>query len=142
MVLKGINMNGAKAYTLLELLITIAIVAILSVVSYQLYVWHIVSTRRADAQLALLKLSSALENYYLQHNTYEGATLAKINFPEKSPQGFYRMSFELDQNNQSYAAKATPLGDQAKRDKACGTLILMTDGRRSYQGEDQKAVCW
>ena|SRR3989338_11338767 len=131
-----------KGYTLLELLIVLTIVAILSGLSYQFYAWHVVTTRRADAQLALLKLSSALENYYLQHNTYTGATLEKINFPAKSPQGFYQMSFDFTQAGQSYVAKATPLGDQAKQDKACGILTLGTDGRRSYQGSDPKVICW
>ena len=131
-----------KGYTLLELLITLAIIAILASISYLGYQSHIISTRRADAQLALLKLSTSLENYYLQHNTYQGATLANMEFSEKSPQGFYQMTFVLEQQGQSYVAKAIPLGAQAKEDKACGTLTLTTDGRRSYEGNDPKASCW
>lgn len=134
--------QSQQAYTLLELLIVLVIAAILSALTYQFYRGHIVSVRRADAQLTLLKLSAALENYYLQHNTYQGATLTNIGIAEKSTQGFYRLSFELKQNGQSYVAKAAPLGAQAIEDKACGTLLLMTDGRRSYEGTDAKAVCW
>lgn len=134
--------QSEQAYTLLELLIVLVIAAILSALTYQFYRGHIVAVRRTDAQLTLLKLSAALENYYLQHNTYEGATLTNVGIREKSTQGFYRLSFELKQNGQSYVAKAIPLGVQAIQDKACGTLLLMTDGRRSYEGADPQAVCW
>ena len=131
-----------KAYTLIELLITFVIIAILSGMSFHLYTQHIVKTRRADGELALVKLSSALENYYLEHNTYQGATLTNMQFDEKSSQGFYQMHFDLLQDGQLYAAKATPVNAQARQDQACGTLILYTDGRRSYEGNDPKAVCW
>lgn len=134
--------HAEKGYTLLELLVVLVIAGILSALTYQFYISHIVATRRADAQLALLKLSTALENYYLQHNTYQGATLQNIGSAAKSSQGFYQLTFELKQNGQSYVAKAEPLGAQARQDKACGVLILFTDGRRSYEGADSRAVCW
>jgi type IV pilus assembly protein PilE len=129
-------------YTLLELLVVFVIIAILSALAAQIYVDHLIAIRRADAQLALLKLSTALEDYYLQHNTYEGASVRNIGIASRSPQGFYQLSFILENNGQSYRAKAQPLGAQAKQDKACGTLVLFTDGRRSYEGADPRAVCW
>ncbi|MCD6046559.1 MAG: pilE 1 [Gammaproteobacteria bacterium] len=131
-----------KAYTLIELLITLAIAAILAGFSYKLYEWHLVSVRRADGQLALVKLSAAMENYYLQHNSYRGAAFSNIDYPDHSPQGFYHLSFALEQDGQMYTLKATPVGDQAKKDQACGALLLTTDGRRSYEGDDSKASCW
>ncbi len=131
-----------KGYTLMELLIVMTILVILAGFSYKAYQWHQVSVRRADGQLALLKLSSALENYYLQHNTYKGASLETMHFQDKSSQGFYQLTFTLQDEGQNYAAKAIPVGAQALQDKACGTLVLMTDGRRTYEGEDAKAECW
>ncbi len=131
-----------EGYTLLEVLICVLLIAILSGIGGYYYEQHVIKTRRADGELALLKLSTALENYYLMHNTYKGATFADLNFPMRSPQGFYLMTFDLLDDGQSYAAKAVPLRDQAKQDKACGILILYTDGRRSYEGNDLHAVCW
>lgn len=131
-----------KAFTLIELLICLAIVAVLVGISYPLYRSHLATVRRADAQLSLLKLSGALENYYLDHHTYRGATFSTLHFPEYSPQGFYRMNIVLEQDAQSYQVQAIPQGDQAKLDKACGIIVLATDGRRTYVGTDPKAVCW
>lgn len=131
-----------KAYTLIELLITLAIAAIIAGVSYQVYVSHMISVRRADAQLALVKMSAAMEDYYLKHNTYRGATFQNINYPDHSPQGFYQLSFVLEQDDQMYTIRAKPLGIQAKQDKACGTLLITTDGRRSYEGGESDADCW
>ena len=138
----GMGMKNKNGYTLLEMLIVCALITIFAGLSYQFYIWHMVSVRRADAQLTLLKLSSALENYYLQHNTYSGATLKNIGIADKSSQAYYQMSFMLTDEGQSYEAKATPLRSQAEQDKACGSLTLTTDGKRSYQGNDPRAACW
>lgn len=127
----------------METIIASTIAIVIAGLSYYLYMDHLVSTRRADAQLGLVKLSGLLENYYLQHKTYKGATLQNIGMTiDTSPQGYYRMGFELHDDGQAYDALAIPLGAQAEDDKACGTLVLATDGRRSYRGEDKSAVCW
>jgi Tfp pilus assembly protein PilE len=65
-----------------------------------------------------------------------------MHFQDKSSQGFYQLTFTLQDEGQNYAAKAIPVRAQALQDKACGTLVLMTDGRRTYEGEDAKAECW
>lgn len=134
--------SKVRGYSLLEMLITLAIVAILSGVSYVWYSGHLASTRRANAELVLLKLQSGLENYYLEHKTYEGASLQNIKIDDNLIQGYYRLNIKLDQNGQSYEAQAIPIGQQAIADQDCGTLILATDGRRSYAGKDSEATCW
>lgn len=67
------SMNAArqaKGFTLIELMITVAIVAILGAVAYPAYTDQIRKGKRADARAALLNLLQQQERYMTQRNTY------------------------------------------------------------------------
>lgn len=68
--LHRIRSNSARGFTLLDLLITTAIVGLLAAIAYPSYSSHIVKARRAEAQLAMLVLMQQQENFYTAHNTY------------------------------------------------------------------------
>lgn len=131
-----------SAFSLIELMIALAIVAILATIGVPLYLQHVTTLHRADGQIALLQLSGRLENYYLQQHTYNGATFSVLKLPEHSPEGFYRLAIVLENDGQSYQIQAIPQGIQAKDDQACGTLELSTDGRRSSLGPGPNSHCW
>ncbi len=131
-----------RAFSLTEIIIVLVIIAILALVGIPTYQYHVVKTHRSDGQLALLKLSSLLENYYLREHTYNGATLARLGQAFNSPEGYYHLNIVLENDGQRYQVQAIPLGTQAAHDKACGTLQLSTDGRRTYLGTDPDANCW
>ena len=59
-----------NGYTLVELLVVLAIVGILSVISYGVYDQAMLKGRRAEARTALLQLLQQQERYYTQFNTY------------------------------------------------------------------------
>lgn len=68
-------------FTLIELMITVAIVGILAAVAYPAYTDQIRKGRRAECRSGLLQSMQQQERYYSQFNTYvsfdEGATNAK-----------------------------------------------------------------
>ncbi len=134
--------KSERAFSLMEVVIVMVLIAIVATISIPAYQRHVVTTHRADGQLALLKLSSALENYYLSHHTYHGADFSVLEQAPVSPEGFYRLAIVLKNDGQSYEIQAIPVGQQAAADKACGTLQLSTDGRRTFLGTDANAVCW
>lgn len=134
--------DSEHAFSLTEIIIVIIVIAILALIAIPTYQHHLIKTHRADGQLALLKLSSLLENYYLREHTYNGATLTRLGQPLKSPEGYYQLNIVLENDGQRYQAQAIPLGAQAANDKACGTLQLSTDGGRTYLGNDPDASCW
>ena len=131
-----------KAFTVLELVITLAIIGILAAIGIPLYKHHMAVSHRADGQIALLKLATAMENYYLKQRTYHGANFHTLEQTDSSPEGYYTLAIVLENDGQSYQLKAIPVGQQAKLDTQCGTLQLSTDGRRSFIGHDPKAQCW
>ncbi len=67
--------SSQRAFTLTEMMITVAVIGILAAIAYPSYLNQINSSREAEARAALASLSSVLAQYRLDNNTYLGATL-------------------------------------------------------------------
>jgi type IV pilus assembly protein PilE len=59
-----------KGFTLIELMVAVAIVGILAAIAIPSYQESMRKSRRADAQSALLNIANAMERYFTQNNTY------------------------------------------------------------------------
>jgi type IV pilus assembly protein PilE len=72
-------MNGCRpseGFTLLELMITVAIVAILAAIAYPGYRQHIIHSKRSAAETAMMDLANREQQYLLANRTYaDTATL-------------------------------------------------------------------
>ena len=62
--------NTQNGFTLIELMIAVAVVAILAAIAYPSYQDSIVKSRRADAKSALLELSVIMERLYTATGCY------------------------------------------------------------------------
>ena len=62
--------HGVHGFTLIELMVTVAIVAILSAIAYPAYTEYILKSRRTDAKNALLDLAARQERFYSLNNKY------------------------------------------------------------------------
>ncbi|MBA2408610.1 MAG: type IV pilin protein [Gammaproteobacteria bacterium] len=86
----------ARGFTLIELMIVVAIVAILGGIAYPSYVNQLQRTRRAEGQAMVMEIMAAQERYYSSNNTYTidltelGYTLVSGNLD--SDGGWYRIS--------------------------------------------------
>lgn len=65
--------GSEQGFTLIELMIVVAIIGIIAAIAYPSYVEQVKSTRRADVQGSLMSFANAMERYYTQNNTYVGA---------------------------------------------------------------------
>ncbi len=114
----------AAGFTLIELMITVAVVAILAAIAYPSYQDQIRKSRRAQAKADLVELAQLAERFHTVNNTYAGWTLP---FSQSPRDGTSHYGLALsDTGAAKFTLTATPAGDQAK-DK-CGTLTLNQAG--------------
>jgi type IV pilus assembly protein PilE len=59
-----------RGFTLVELMVTVAIIGILASVAIPSYLEHITSAKRAEAQGALASFANAMEQWSLQNGSY------------------------------------------------------------------------
>ncbi len=142
-----------RGFTLIELMVTIAIVAILGTMAVSAYSSQVRKSRRTEARTALLDLASREERFFSTNNVY---TTSNANlgyaaaFPQVVGSGYYNVSICVANgtNPQACAGNgaagnmflltATAVGAQAK-DTACATLTLDNTGQ---QGGTNAATCW
>ncbi|WKJ89763.1 type IV pilin protein [Methylomonas montana] len=150
-------MNKQQAFTLVELMVTVAIVGILAAIAIPNYQESVKKSRRADAEGALLGLANAMERRFTEANSYcdaggaDGAnscgaagtndTGSPSIYPAQSPasgNAAYALTISAVTAN-TYTLLATPTGAQAN-DK-CGTLTLTNTGVKGVSSASV-AECW
>jgi len=113
-----------QGFSLIELMIVVAIVAILSAVAFPSYQQYRLTAIREEAKERLMTCRQAMEEYYVAHKTYIGAMASKIcpkYFPEGSTSvtAYYRFTRGVEKRNR-YIIQARPLGIMAA--DRCGWL--------------------
>jgi type IV pilus assembly protein PilE len=135
----------AKGFTLLEVMIVVALIAILSTLAYSSYGEAVRKARRGDAQAALTGLASAMQRHYTEQtpSLFTGAaagggnTGAPAIFPTQSPLDGARKYYNLTINasdGSTYTLHAAPISGSAQASDKCGTLTLTSTGQRNITG--------
>ena len=144
--------KGASGFTLMELLVAIAIVGILFAVALPSYNQSQRKSRRTDAVVAALAIQVAQESFrgscpfYAQNlgtaNTCGStAALSTVNAASSSANGFYTMSITASSaTGNAYEIKAVANGDQAE-DTGCTTLTI-TFNATNPRGLKAPTDCW
>lgn len=136
----------SKGITLIELMITVAIVAILASIAYPSYRRQVMRSNRTEAKVVLMEASQSLEKCYTTANTYVGCAPAVARLGN-TPSGSYAISAgagNADITQSTYRLTATAQGTQAD-DTDCATLALTHLNVRSATkkgGAANDATCW
>jgi type IV pilus assembly protein PilE len=133
-------MNTLKSgFSLLELMIVLIIVSILAAISYPLYQQHVLKTRRALAKVALLRLATSLERYYLSNNSYKDAKFEDLGIPAMVADNHYQLELPTATSD-TFVIRAVPINGQTA-DRSCGVLALNQSGEKFISGNGLLADC-
>ena len=102
-------MRRASGFTLIELMITVAIVAILAAVAYPSYLNYIRKGKRATAQVALMELASKQQTYLLDRRVYSNnLTTLGFNAPKEIENDYTFSATNTDGPPPTFTITATP----------------------------------
>ncbi|WP_346300248.1 type IV pilin protein [Halomonas sp. BM-2019] len=138
----------SAGFTLIELMIAVAIVGILASIAYPSYTRYVTESRRAEAKVILMEVAAQLERCYTVNNSYEDCNA----FPRDSENGFYFVEEPDGWDGTgsepsagfiaafAYRIVAEAREPQKSRDSDCGDLTLNHRGERGATG--QRDDCW
>jgi type IV pilus assembly protein PilE len=146
--------HASSGFTLIELMVTVAIVTILATIAVTSYTSQVQKSRRTEAKGALLDLAGREERLFSTTNAYSnqesflgyGAAVAMTNMPFGN--NYYTLTATVPDPAQaagipSYILTATPVaGTSQATDTQCGSFSVNQLGVQTVTGTYTVSQCW
>jgi type IV pilus assembly protein PilE len=146
--------DSVKGFTLIELMVAVAVVAIIASIAYPSYRGQMMKSRRAIGQAALASGQNAMERFFTEHSTYLGAAETKANgcfdstaakntgaaeciFTNQAASDFYTLTISAVTAS-SYTLKATPT--TGKVQAGDGFLEITNTGEKHWDKNNDGTV--
>lgn len=134
---KEFFMLKSKGFTIIEVLIVVAILGILAAIAIPQVTKYTTNARRADGKTALLAAAHAMERYYTNNYNYgemDGGEYKGATIPATSEQGYYSLNVTAADDFE-FTIEATAQGRQAS-DTTCLVMEI------NQLGEKSPPACW
>lgn len=138
----------SRGFTLIELMIAVAIVSILVTIAMASYTSSIRKSRRTEAKTTLLDLAGREEQYYSSNQSYNSSAAA-LGYAGSFPtvgSGYYTVGIAVSNPPgapSSFKITATTAGPQAA-DTLCQQFIIDQTGNQTATGTapNPSTYCW
>ena len=131
--------KSQQGFTLIEMMIVVAIIGILAAIVYPSYQQYVIKTKRADMMSEMQNIASVIQSRKLAQGSYSNNLLTDLggSFPRQGT-GLYTISFTPSPLTSEWIIKATPnVGTQMADD---GTMTLNYVGVKC-RGSDTEKKC-
>ena len=140
----GRKKRSARGFTLIELMIVVAIIAIISAIAVPMYGNYVQKSRRTDAKAKLMEVAQSLERCFTQFSAYDDSScnvVASGAVSLNSDEGFYTIT-TTNLTSTTFTLEANPPDTSPQdNDADCETLTLTHLGERGATGADSDN-CW
>lgn len=135
--------SRSLGFTLIELMIVVAIIGILAAIAYPSYQDQVRKGRRADAMARMAELQQSYERWYTTNNTYAGFWAALPAAQKVTPStGATYYALESVETPLTFRITATPQSATRQNADRCGTLTIDHAGRKEKSGSAPIEECW
>jgi type IV pilus assembly protein PilE len=145
--LRGSSPGPRRGFSLIEVMIVVAIVGILAAVAYPSYIEQVRRGKRSDAQTVMMEAAQYAQRYYAARNSFDGANgpdyfgktgLAIAPKGVSAGQQNYNIVLTVV-DKQGYTLTATPV----QPDPKCNQLTLNDKGQKGVVGgTGDVRACW
>ena len=139
-----------RGFTLIEMMLVVAIVAVLAGIAYPNYLEYTTKSRRSDATSMLMQIAAKQEKYFLDNRAY-ASDLTNLGYantgtaldPVVSENEYYEIVINRP-NAYNFDLTAEPQNTQVG-DKKCAKIMLDNEGTKSAEDDsaaDTTDTCW
>jgi type IV pilus assembly protein PilE len=127
----------SKGFTLIEMMVVVALIAIMAAIALPSYREYIKKSRRAEAQSYLMNIALRQQQFLVDTRSYSALSPDNIASQPSNVSGAYTVTMNVVAGPPpTFTVTATPKTDQAS--EKCGTLTIDQTGTKTAN----LASCW